>query len=231
MKTWTIALAFLVFAISAEANDSFVMASGGTVTPLKSNPSIRMVMEEIYVKLPEAIVEAKFVFKNEGPETKIQMGFPEESYNVPEMKKGQKTRFRWFKSTVNGKPIAVSRRALAPKSAEDYGEHYWWVKDVSFKKGETKVIVNRYQTVPGGTYVDKSYHEVTYIVSTGAPWKGPIGNAKITFDLGSVAKDFSAKLSSPGDERIGKLLVWKRQNFEPTVNDNITVYWIKKSPK
>lgn len=222
------AFAALTLATIASANDSYVSASGGTVTPLKSNPSVRMVREDIYVKLPDGTVEARFVFKNEGPATTIKMGFPEESYNMGEMKKGQQSRFKYFKSWINGKPVSVARKTVAPHNEEDYSEHYWWVKDVPFKAGETIVVLNRYKTTPGGSYIQGGFHEITYIVSTGAPWKGAIGTANITFDLGSVAKKLKVKQTSEGFRRVGNKLVWKFKNFEPTEADDLTVAWASK---
>jgi hypothetical protein len=187
-----------------------------------------MVREDIFVKLPDGTVEARFVFKNEGPATTIQMGFPEESYNVGKMKSGQKSRFKYFKSWIDGKAVSVARKTASPRGSEDYRELYWWVKDVSFKAGETKVILNRYKTTPGGSYVDGGYQEVTYIVSTGAPWKGTIGTANITFELGPKARKLYPKATSKGYKRSGNRLVWKFKNFEPQEKDNLTVAWASK---
>lgn len=229
MKNRICAFVVLSLASYCQANDSFVIASGGTVAPMKANPHIRMVQEDIWVQLPECAVVSRFVFKNEGPATKIQIGFPEEGYNNGEEELQKRSRFKYFRSYVNGKRISVSRKT--ENLEEENTVRYWWVKTVSFRRGEAKVIVNKYQTTPGGMVDDKTYRLMTYIVNTGAPWKGKIGTATITFKLGSIAKRFSKKQTTPGFRREGNSLVWRRRNFEPDEDSDISVFWVGRLDK
>src|SRR5258706_15602572 len=78
-STWLIlGFCFLAVASRALSDDAYVEGAGGVVRGMRGHRNIRMVSEEVRIKLPEGNVEAKFIFKNEGPATDVTIGFPEQ---------------------------------------------------------------------------------------------------------------------------------------------------------
>jgi hypothetical protein len=121
------------------ADDAALEAVGGNLSPMKGHPAIRMVGEEVHIKLPDGKVEARFVFKNEGPATTITIGFPEQGKDTMPRRPSHLVS---FKSWVDGK--LVSTKQVFTEKPEDGGNDYyyksWWIKKVPFAKGQTLTI-------------------------------------------------------------------------------------------
>src|SRR5436309_1203389 len=104
---WLIPIAIwgsLLASISAGCDDAYVEGASGVVRALRGHPAIRMVSEEVHITLPAGKVEAKFVFKNEGPATEVVIGFPEEG------KDGTgETHMKGFRSAVDGQAVNVAK--------------------------------------------------------------------------------------------------------------------------
>lgn len=218
----TICFTFLPLSIVA-ANDSVVVGVGGTPFVVrmvqKEHPSIRLVREDIYIKLPEGKVTARFVFRNEGPTTTVLMGFPESGGGDVWI---EWSGFDYFISLVDGKQVKVQRVGPTGEKLPEKitSAHYeiWWVKRVKFRKGQTRVVVNHYQ---GGLGHDTTGQQwFTYVLTTGANWKGQIGYARIICDISGL-KD--ATVWSSEHKRVKNLLIWEFRDFEP--KQDIEISW------
>jgi len=212
-----IALCSLLFSWFAMANDGVVAGVGGVPSAIrlaqKEHPSIRLVREDVFIKLPEGEVTARFVFRNEGPETTVLMGFPESGGGDTSV---TWSNFDYFVSFVDGKRVKVQR--FGPKG-KTYGSYeIWWVKRVRFRKGQIRIVVNRYR---GGFGWDKTGMSwFTYVLRTGASWKGTIGYARIVCDISGM-KDCT--VWADPHKRVGHHLIWEFRNFEPQMD--IEIHW------
>jgi hypothetical protein len=132
-----------------------------------------MLSEVVDIRLTndEMLVTASFVFKNEGKAANVQMGFPDEVYDVDGLKRG----ISKMRSTVDGQPLLVSYR---PRPAPGVLRGAW-VKMVPFRAGQTRRVVATY-TASHGEIEGLSYD--IYVLQTGATWKGPIGHGTVTVD-------------------------------------------------
>jgi hypothetical protein len=127
---------------AASANDgSGERAVGGTVTLMGSNPTIRLVSEDIFVRLPECAVETRFVFRNEGPPTSVLMIFPENGYlNGPPDERRRQHRsggvwkpgpralhaLRLLPLVRGRRPAKVTRRVQNRPNGDSPYYRYWW---------------------------------------------------------------------------------------------------------
>jgi len=214
-----VALCSLLFSWFAMANDAVVAGVGGVPSVIKlvqkEHPSIRLVREDVFIKLHKGEVTARFVFRNEGPETTVLMGFPERGEGDTGV---TWSNFDYFTSFVDGKRVKVQR--FGPKG-ETYGDYeIWWVKRVHFRKGQTRIVVNRYR---GGFGHDTSgVCWFTYVLRTGASWKGTIGYARIVCDISGM-KGHTIWADPHPHKRVGQRLIWEFRNFEPQTD--IEIKW------
>jgi hypothetical protein len=221
----------LVFILSPLNDGSGHMAAGGTVSVMKAqHSSVRMADENLHIELPSGKVKVRYVFKNEGKATKVLMAFPEDGYMLPpdkdkRVKKGESL-FGYFRSWVDGKPFSVNR-VLSDKeeTAPDFqGYKHWWVKEVPFAAGQTRVVVNEYQGGLGWGPAWTPERSFSYTLRTGSTWKGgKIGNLQVTVDARGL-EGFSPQTWSPhGWKHTGGIWTMSRSNFKP--EEDISVRW------
>lgn len=213
----------LCMASATKADDGYVTGIGGAIRLMHGHPTIRMVSEEVHIQLPEGKVSARFVFRNEGRATTVEIGFPESGKDILPHPYSHMV---GFQSTVDGQSVRVTRKvAQKPTDDGDYEYDYWWVKKVSFARGQTRTIVNTYT---GGVGIKAPfYNQPTgfhYVLETGASWHGPIGHARIVCDLGSVANDWPLWFGPDGGKRKGRTITWDLRNFKPDNDVNIGWY-------
>lgn len=207
----------LAIPLPVHADDGAMFGVGGSLALMKGHPSIRMVSEEVRIALPSTEVEAKFILRNEGPATWVTIGFPESGGGTDYTPDGS-SHLQDFHSTVDGERVRVSRIS---GGKEESGYSYWWVKRVHFSKGQTRTIVNRY--TGGEGYDSTGSHHFSYVLKTGASWRGPIGHARIICDISGL-KDLHFTSASPdGYRRSGDQLIWDLRNFEP--EEDVSVSW------
>ena len=217
MKAVLFAIALFWLSVAAYCDESYVTASGGAAEMLKrEHPSIRMVSERVYVRLEPTVahVRCRFVFKNEGPATTVRMGFPDVS--------AERQHLLSFKSWIDGKQVSTRRIQDITESPEPRGWiTSWIVKDVRFGRNQTRTIVDQYD---GPIREEGRRTEFTYILTTGANWKGKIGRAEIVVDIVGFSKTYLMETPSPkGYAKKGSKLVWVMRNFEP--GEDIGVYF------
>lgn len=238
-------LGLLVAAGHAAANDGWI-GNGGSPKLMAPHPTVRMLREKvrIYVDKDKITVEADFWFRNGGPTTSTNVGFPDESSDP-----GETPDLKGFRSWIDGKPVAT-------KFETSEADGNWHVKRVTFPKGKIVHIRDRYTTALGvgrlGNYNTFTSY-VAYTVHTGSSWKGTIGETDLrvyirkplpypkrvayTGYFNSEARDFDARakvfvrrhhhtvfpsgIARP--RKNGRELIFIRRNWRPTEDDDLHI--------
>ncbi len=243
------------------ANDGGI-AQGGNPRLLHGHPTVSMESEVIRIKVgkKKITVDCAFVFNNSSPACTARMGFPDigagandpDEENGPDpMKTPPRTTFLSFKSDIDGRSIPTKLiRANEPG-------HFWHAKNVTFPAHKKTIVHDVYTQYLGGGLVDAqggggSVSHVSYILHTGASWRGNIKRSEVlvTFEdgafpakpqlipLSKVAKGDdgrSLKSALPAPNAIvwkgcakptlqGKTLRFVRTNWKPKVKDDIDLY-------
>jgi hypothetical protein len=177
-------LAVLCLPLSAVRANDGAISMGGTPRLLSSHKTVSMQSEVIRMTVGEEKIttDCRFVFKNDGPAVTVRMGFPDQGRgdvagaeeNEPPGTPLRGT-FITFKSYVDGKPIATKI-----VKGENVGD-YWHVKDVRFPANSTVIIRDVYTQIAGTqiTGVNTLLGQASYILHTGASWKGNIGSTEV----------------------------------------------------
>jgi len=179
---------------------------GPTLVPVTSE-SIRMVRERVVVELSplRAKVDATFVFENEGAATEQVVAFPDIGWVGASL--------HAFRTWVDGTEVDVGFQ----KGGADAGLHYW---TVDFPAGSQRVVRVRYETVRDPVQVGNYMlvDDFTYVLTTGARWKGPIGRAEIVLDLVDLTHDQIIGAHPKTSERTEAGYRWVLHDIEPTGN-------------
>lgn len=217
MKRVLFVLCLLGLCASAWANDGvYSLGVPGSAAPLNKHTTVRMVWERIYIKADWKSdkkgmfkVHCHFVFKNEGPATNVEMGFPE--YNEDESE--VKTQFTGFKSWVDGKPVKTQFvPGHRPEAQVDDNYVNWHTKNVHFNAGQTRNVVDEYEA----PYQDET--GIQYILRTGRDWKGKkIGESTVIIDTSAVSSFYKIANATPTKAlRIQSgIATWRYRNFTP----------------
>ncbi|MBC8425854.1 hypothetical protein H8E07_17220 [bacterium] len=145
---------------------------------MDEHPQIRMLSEfvraTIDVETNTVEVECVFLFENAGSETVVRMGFPEESWGT-----SKDVSFLDFYSYVDGAETEATREL--GERVDRYHVKHWWVKEVHFSAGQTRVVRNSYLAEAG--WISTGERAFTFILWSGASWAGKIGVAEIVIDF------------------------------------------------
>lgn len=189
-------------------------APGGAVTPRMDAP-VRLDEEMVYLQiLPDrtggrpvpvpgtalsaylryvAQVRAEFLLVPEA-DAHLEVGFPRDPAWVPQVE------------------VEVEGRSLAWRASED-GRWALWSMD--FRRGRPVRLTVRYRQLFVLESPDSPL-ELSYVLKTGAAWKGPIGRARIVVELPVALVGEDVMEARPGGHRIeGGKLVWDLERFEP----------------
>lgn len=210
-----------------KADDGYFGGFGSAVFPLVSQ-NIEMARETVELKLNQGVVYSTctFYFVNHGPATEALVGFPEKMRESPyegDTSPPEPT-IQDFTAYVNGSKTSFEIRKFEPNpelSGLEYNRVF--VTRVKFKAGEQVVVKHTYNFQASGN--SNGLLNIGYVLKTGALWKGPIGRAEITFDVGR--KDYSEKLLeiSPGNYTYKNGVVsWDLRNIKPTEDINVQVH-------
>src|SRR5687768_1776038 len=177
-------LAVLPFAIPFDIAPNPIRRSGETPAP-KTETAVSMDAETVTLTLHEdhAVVHAVFTMRNTSARSEtLEVGFPSaaqpESYSIS--KAGIDVR-QWGPSTIEGFQSKVDgKEVTAAVKGEVHGRDAfgWLCWPMEFGGGETRTVEVRYR-VPtrDDNYAPPSplqNRQLTYILKTGAGWKGPI---------------------------------------------------------
>ncbi len=211
---------FIAFAVALTpgwSDDAVVFATGGTARLMRPHASIRMVREEVRIKLypDRAEVDCTFVFKNEGKATTVQIGFPETLQEGTDTSAQTAPTLRNFRAYLDGKPVSY-RILKASERRGEYGIAYWYVRTVHFAAGQQRTTRVTYSAELG--YDSGGRNLFQYVLHTGASWKGSIGYGRIVIDERSLLPDYAVENIHDNGQfrRQGNLLVWEFRELEPT---------------
>jgi len=197
-------MALLLRASLAHADDGSMATVGGSVRLMRENANIRMLAETVRARItPDLItVDCTFTMKNEGPADTVLVGFPDGD----SVGHGQ-AQLESFRSWVDGVEVACIRIQDVPNEVS------WWTKRVAFPAGAVVVMRNRYTVAPGTSW-STGAQDFTYILWTGASWKGRIGSAEIIATLDGIPGSWVMG-SDPVARRKGRTFRWAFHDFEP----------------
>ncbi len=251
-----VAAAVLLSPIQARADIApSALANATDLQPMdpKEARGIAMASEEVTVELHHgfAIVDVTFKMNNPGKARKLEVGFPGEGVAV---KQGfaVHSALEAFSAWVDGKQIQTTKQV---------GEHCyewrpgskrrrtqtWHVFDVPFAAKGTTTVRVRYAVESDRAYREnQDGHEaqrVHYILSTGAAWKGDIGEVVVRVKPNDGVLASSVKVQSGrereaaeadagvvlagGAARTGEdgVVVRRQTRLEPTEDDNLEIVY------
>jgi hypothetical protein len=223
----TLILIFQTFNLFADIKPVLVQAK--TIYP-GNKTSVRMESERVIIDLynDSSVVKCWFNMTNLGEREKLQIGFPEMNfYHYRLISESEK--LNRFKVKENGKAVkfylsdSLKNNAELRKKIDSYQIiQDWYLWDGEFQKGESKTIEVQY-SLPFGMLYKTNERFFTYLLSTGANWKGTIGKAEIIVNLKNIEMD-SLISQQPNNCVINNnQLKWTFSDFEPTTNDDIKI--------
>lgn len=226
-------LVTLVCCGGASANEgSGETGVGGAVFLQRENPHIRMLSEDVYIKLPECRVDTRFVFQNTGPAASALMIFPENGYLNTATEKFNReirpryTHFKYFRAWVDGRRVKTRRIVVEDRRYDLLDYKYWWAKRVRFGRGQTRVIVNHYRGGLGWGQFGNPERSFRYILGTGASWKGRILQARIICDAKGIGNKGVFRIEPAGYHRRGDRIAWEFRNLKPRKNMDLSFWWM-----
>jgi hypothetical protein len=227
---------FIIIVFSLQQNvyadDANYMGKGVDVYPVENN-DIQLVSETIVITDSFALnspghsggdrwtVHVDMEFKNHGDAATVQMGFPVYGRISPK-----------FRTWVDGREVAIEEKnglpsPLGGRYSEMPRQVYTYL--VSFEKGETKQIVHSYAVGGYSAYYFGS--RITYVLRTGALWKGPIEDLKIYYrtHVSLAPKITCVQPREHGAKVEGNELVfqWHFKDYEPEEDFSISHYIAK----
>lgn len=180
MRFTPLLIVMLCYCQWAAANDGFMDGVGGSFVPMKGeHKSIRMVREHVRMTiLPDLNyrVTVDFVFHNNGPATRVLMGFPERGGGV-DMEPGSykhSSGLKRFATWVDGRRV---RARYVFHSGRWQGYHAHWIKRVCFARGQTRRVRVCYLASCG---FDSGGGSSAHYDFTGGNWRGKVKESLVT---------------------------------------------------
>ena len=161
----------LCFAPSLRANEAFVETAGGTAglrDPSETTVQLLAQTIRIYLRSDHYYADISFLFYNDGPQTRHELGFPRFAYGAAAEP------FREFRTWVNDHPVATDE--LPDRDGHDPRIQSWFVKQVQFPADELTATRVRFRAAYGR---DRLLRTVEYLYGTGSTWSGPIGTIAV----------------------------------------------------
>ncbi|NSW91775.1 MAG: DUF4424 family protein [Firmicutes bacterium] len=219
----SIFLIIILVSSNSYANDTSLGRFGETVSPV-NNSNVIMQAEDITVRVSEGIskVECEFVFINDSQEeTTVLMGFPSGDLDDETEKMAEwfhDYKLYNFTAWVDGKEVEVKlEKGVGPETGQDsLNFPYWYTWEVNFKPGEKKTVRNTYET--RNTSSSIGLIQTGYVLTTGAPWKDRIENARIIFVMENVEPYQLESISPANYIYEGDRITWEFKDFEPDSN-------------
>lgn len=204
-------------------NDTYMAGQSGAPKNLADQTQVRMVTADIRMQVPAGKVKVTYVFTNAGPATNVTMAFPEEGQDAY-LDDKTKTHFAYFRSTVDGKPVQTTPKKLSDaEDHEDFGYKIWWIKEVPFAKGQSRTVVNEYQSPNGSSALPIAFHQ--YIVETAKTWSGNLKSLRIEVDVAGLPAGTRYGFTLPKPRFQGQKALWYWENVKPAEVHNLTTYW------
>jgi YARHG domain len=124
-----------------------------------------------------------------------------------------------FQTWVNGKEVKITKKRGIPHPVKDYPyfSDAVYTYPITFSQNETVKIKHHYAV--GGTFDSMGGWNFTYILRTGALWKGTIEDFKLIFktQASTVHEIYNTEPKEQVRERHGQEmhLVWNFTNYKP----------------
>jgi hypothetical protein len=206
-----------------------VPRAGETLAPRKTT-AVEMSAETVHITLLEdtARIEASFTLLNTFSEKEeLEVGFPTavqpENYSFRpgegmNVTKWGPASLREFTAKVDGSQVKATPKAGVGPSAY----RGWLCWPMSFEPHQKRSVEVRYLAdTRDDNYSEPSplqNRQVTYILKTGAGWKGNIGEAVIILNLEGKTSDNIIRVAPEATEKGTKSWTWKMKDFEPTAD-------------
>ncbi|MDY0385283.1 NADase-type glycan-binding domain-containing protein [Trichlorobacter sp.] len=231
-KTLLIILLFvycMLYTVSSGVADtaSITGATGGQIR-INNNSYVRMVDESINITIHKDFIEfdINYSFKNISDKPlQVEMGFPEQPGEFTQ------TLYNFFASSDNN-PIKVKFVSVdANKLDTTKGLLNWYTYTVQFKPNQLRKISNRYW-VYATEY--RGLRSFSYIMRTGASWKGTIGKIQITAKLDEGLVYAGKRLARSGIviepdgfsmDSSGKTLAWTFTDLKPDAAHDVQIFY------
>jgi len=211
------------------ADDAAYYGDGVNVYPIE-HADIQLLSEEIKITQGVGLgwgVDVTMNFKNHGPATTVQMGFPFDAYSPDEgtdesdedtSDLSSRKPDPHFHTSVNGEELVVVKKTgIVSPNLPDIDFSTVYVFNVPFQKGETKRIRHTYTV--GGYMNSVGERKFKYVLRTGALWKGPIDQIKISLALNVKEIPYldCIELEESKAEKTGDTLNlhWDLRNIKP----------------
>ena len=206
-----------------------VPRAGETIAPRKAT-AVEMSAETVRIWLQEdtARIEASFVLRNTGAEKEdLEVGFPTAAQprNFRWNSKEGMQVTEWGPSSIMNFTATVDAQAVkpAPKTSPEKNAYQGWMCWLMSFDGNQKRDVKVSYTV---NTRDDNYSEpscllnrqVTYILKTGAGWKGNIGEATIILDLGGMTAENIIRTAPDPTAKETSTWTWTMKDFEPNAD-------------
>jgi hypothetical protein len=207
----------LWLAAPALPDDGAVEGVGGALRAMGEHSSVVMESETVNVVISPkgADVHCVFIFRNDGPAAAVKMGFPEQGWGHGDV--DHPSGFSWFRSWVDGQPVRTRIEGLRVNHRDGSWER-WRTKVVHFASGQRRRVEVRYRDGIGG--VSDGSRFFTYVMRTGASWKGKIGHAKVVITARGV-KGYS---TTDGGVFDGSKVVLEWRDHEPLEDVGVSFF-------
>ncbi|MBI4617832.1 MAG: hypothetical protein HY720_29740 [Planctomycetes bacterium] len=166
--------------------------AGANLGPMDESAAgaVSMESEEVSIELHPsfAVIDATFVLANSGLATTLDVGFPGEGVRIAVGRFSAHRALVGFKTWVNGVSCAaIARKVQMGAEGPKTWTETWHVFGIAVPAAGKTTVRVRYG-VPADVYFGDSYNTedtfpdsaVSYILATGARWKGAIGKATFT---------------------------------------------------
>ncbi len=204
---------------SAVSADDLLMSVGKTIMP-RGDVTVRLAAEEVKIVIDEetARLSCAYYLMNEGDADSVTAGFP----------RGWEGDIEDFRAYADGYELATSTPTEQPVYISQTGrpsESRWWkLFTVPLNRDSHIVEVftdysTRLLSAGNLSIEDLSF---TYVMTTGASWKGPIENSRVAVYLDDIDFDRITHISPEGYTRINNRITWIFSDFEPKENIEIT---------
>ncbi|MDD4429556.1 MAG: YARHG domain-containing protein, partial [Paludibacter sp.] len=217
------------FSVS-HANSPPLIMKGSTAFPINSD-YIVLEKETINIQYGEErhSVEVVFYFHNTGPETDLQIGFP----NVANYGKSLYD-FKAFQYPARAEYIVEEKPGGQMPGLDQYMYERIYSWTMHFEEGERKALLVTYSFY-NTTMSENDGGSASYILKTGALWKGKIGSIDISVDFPEKVAYHEIAASPSGYYYNGSGIEWHFENIEPDFDldifyhklaDNLKLDWM-----